>query len=558
MSHDALQQLILETLDKQGSIKDTAALTLEGKPVDQLAILGVLNSLMSREMLTYTTIEVDKWVLTDEGNEIADSGSHEAKVFNAIPAGSEGLSIPELQKLLGDAAKIGQGKAFKNKWIGKSASGNLIRLVDSITDETKQELLEIRNTNTHKNAKVIQELKKRKLCDKKKLLSYSVGKGSKFSLTVTKQATDLTAEMIQSGAWKTSSFKKYNFDAEGIPPHGGHLHPLMKVREEFRQIFFEMGFTEMPTNKFVESSFWNFDALFQPQQHPARDMHDTFFLKDPATDNKFPKDVMEKVKQVHSKGGYGSIGYGYDWKIEEAEKLLLRTHTTAISSNMLYQLANQVILRLQRLLLMSVLIFYRILPYPIAFIQPGGFKPAKYFSIDRVFRNETVDATHLAEFHQVEGLVADYNLTLGDLIGVLDGFFKKMGVTNLRFKPTYNPYTEPSMEIFSYHTGLQKWVEIGNSGMFRPEMLLPLGLPADVRVIAWGLSLERPTMIKYGIDNIRELLGHKVDLEMIKENPICRLDKKMGKELSTITPDAEASIAKAEKENRAPETKVVH
>lgn len=115
----------------------------------------------------------------------------------------------------------------------------------------------------------------------------------------------------------------------------------------------------------------------------------------------------------------------------------------------------------------------------------------KYFSIDRVFRNETLDATHLAEFHQIEGVVADYNLTLGDLIGILYEFFKKLGITQLKFKPAYNPYTEPSMEIFCYHEGLKKWIEIGNSGMFRPEMLLPMGLPEDVNVIAWGLSLER-------------------------------------------------------------------
>ncbi len=126
--------------------------------------------------------------------------------------------------------------------------------------------------------------------------------------------------------------------------------------------------------------------------------------------------------------------------------------------------------------------------------------------------------------------MADRGLTLGDLIGVLHSFFEKLGIQRLKFKPAYNPYTEPSMEIFSFHTGLNKWVEIGNSGMFRPEMLRPLGLPEDVQVIAWGLSLERPTMIKYGIDNIRELLGHKVDLSMVYKNPICRLDKKMGRE----------------------------
>ena len=122
--------------------------------------------------------------------------------------------------------------------------------------------------------------------------------------------------------------------------------------------------------------------------------------------------------------------------------------------------------------------------------------PARYFSIDRVFRNETVDATHLAEFHQVEGVIADYDLTLGGLIGFMEVFFAKMGIRRLRFKPAYNPYTEPSMEIFGFHEGLNRWVEIGNSGMFRPEMLEPMGLPREMRVYGWGLSLERPTMIK--------------------------------------------------------------
>lgn len=122
-------------------------------------------------------------------------------------------------------------------------------------------------------------------------------------------------------------------------------------------------------------------------------------------------------------------------------------------------------------------------------------------------------------------MIADRNLSLGHLIGVLSTFFKKLGLEKLEFKPAYNPYTEPSMEIFSFHPGLKKWIEVGNSGMFRPEMLLPMGLPEDVTVIAWGLSLERPTMIKYGVSNIRDLEGPKVDLQMVKDSPLCRLDK---------------------------------
>jgi phenylalanyl-tRNA synthetase alpha chain len=187
----------------------------------------------------------------------------------------------------------------------------------------------------------------------------------------------------------------------GVPPKVGALHPLMKMREEFRNIFFEMGFEEMPTNTFVESSFWNFDALFVPQQHPARDLQDTFYLSSPSHTTTSPPDAayLERVRKVHQQGDYGSIGYRYPWSKEESSKLVLRTHTTATSTQMLYKLAN----------------------------REGGFKPARMFSIDRVFRNETVDATHLAEFHQVEGVIADYGLTLGDLIGFMQTFFEKQG-----------------------------------------------------------------------------------------------------------------------------------
>jgi len=264
------------------------------------------------------------------------------------------------------------------------------------------------------------------------------------------------------------------------------------------KLLLSMGFEEMPTNNFVESSFWNFDALFQPQQHPTRDLHDTFFLSSPSTTVDIPNELKEKVKNVHEKGGYGSIGYRYQWKLEEAMKNVLRTHTTAVSTRYLYEFAER--------------------------LKKGEkFKPKKYFSIDRVFRNETPDQTHLCEFHQIEGIVIGKNLTLGDLIGTFETFFEKIGITSLKFKPAYNPYTEPSLEIFGFHPDLKRWIELGNSGMFRPEMLLPLGLPEDVSVIAWGLSLERPTMIKYGIKNIKELVGHKVPIEKIRTNPICLL-----------------------------------
>ncbi|KAK6541359.1 Phenylalanyl-tRNA synthetase, beta subunit, cytoplasmic, variant 2 [Orbilia ellipsospora] len=394
-------------------------------------------------------------------------------------------------------------RARKEGWVKAHPEDRtkIISGVDEINDTTRRALDTISLAGSHSDAAIVADLKKRKLILAQKKIAFTIHKGSKFALEVLKEYTDLDADMLQSGKWQEVTFKPYNLRALGAPAMSGALHPLGKVRHEFRQIFFEMGFTEMPTNQFVESGFWNFDALYVPQQHPARDMQDTFFISDPPmadpprSENGEPlTEYWNNVKQVHENGKFGSLGYRYPWHAEESLKLVLRTHTTATSAAMLYKLAQ----------------------------DP---RPARYFSIDRVFRNETVDATHLAEFHQVEGVIADFDLTLGDLIGFMNEFFGKMGVKQLRFKPAYNPYTEPSMEIFSWHEGLGKWVEIGNSGMFRPEMLESMGLPKGMKVHGWGLSLERPTMIKYGVSNIRELLGHKVDLNFIEGNPAVRLDQ---------------------------------
>lgn len=477
-----LQTLVLTTVDKDGLIQDSANLT----GVNQSELLGVLNSLQSKDIIKYTSIVKETFILTEEGSEQAEGGSWEVRLFNAVPPAPETIDAKSLLTKLGKNGALGQKKVLQRKWL-KLDAGNFVRLVESVEDITQNILKEIVATGTYSDQKVLQEFKRNKQIKLVKTTTFKVEKGPEFTLTPKQEATDITAEMLANGSWKDLSFKKYNFNALGAPVVSGGLHPLLKVRQQYRQIFLELGFSEMPTNKYVESSFWNFDTLFQPQQHPARDAHDTFFLSDPATTDSFPEDYLERVRKIHSSGGHGSIGYGYDWKKEEAAKLILRTHTTAVSSNELYKAAQR-------------------------YKDTGVWEPLKLFSIDKVFRNETLDATHLAEFHQIEGLVADRGLTLGDLIGILHGFFKKLGIEKLQFKPAYNPYTEPSMEIFSWHEGLNKWVEIGNSGMFRPEMLLPLGLPEDVTVIAWGLSTERPTMIKYGYDNIRELVGHKCDI----------------------------------------------
>lgn len=492
-----IQLNILSKVEELGEINSTSTLYPE---IDSQTMASYLNSLKSHEKIDFNKQDTIFYDLTKEGEDIVTNGSHEVKLLSLISEFGK-LEIKEVATRMGADGKLGQARAFKNGWIVKTPENELklsdkVGAVSDVRDETREQLEKIKaGKSSEVDNKSIADLKKRKLVTPRKETTFKVVKGKDFSTELKKLETDITAEMVATGSYKDMKFKDFNFNSQGVDPASGALHPLNKVREEFRQIFFSMGFTEMPSNQYVESGFWNFDTLYVPQQHPARDLQDTFYLKDPVKCD-MPQDrkYIENIKAVHEGGKFDSIGYRYNWKEEECQKMVLRTHTTAISAAMLHKLAEN--------------------PRPI-----------RLFSIDRVFRNEAVDATHLAEFHQVEGVLADYNITLGDLIEFMEEFFAKMGVTGLRFKPTYNPYTEPSLEIYSWHEGLGKWVEIGNSGMFRPEMLESMGLPKNLRVLGWGLSLERPTMIKYQVQNIRELLGHKVSLDFIESNPAARLDE---------------------------------
>ncbi|KAL8955222.1 MAG: hypothetical protein Q9183_006740, partial [Haloplaca sp. 2 TL-2023] len=359
--------------------------------IDFITMKSALDRLGSREFIVSRQIDREEAVLTAEAEGMAAEGSHEAKVFEAVRQAVEGLKITDLPAIVGkESAKVGQGKAFKEGWIKKDK--DLLKAAkDSIQDASREQLQTIQQTRTHPDPKILQDLRKRKLITMQKVISFEIKKGPAYARDFVKQETDLTAEMLASGAWKTAKLKPYNFKAMGAPAMSGALHPLNKVRHEFRQIFFEMGFEEMPTNRYVETGFWNFDALFVPQQHPARDLQDTFYISDPlqadkpradplptqkladgSTPNPQPQkddqdytSYWDSVKEVHESGKYGSIGYRYPFRDSESLKLVLRTHTTAVSTYMLHKLAS----------------------------DP---RPARYFSIDRVFRNETVDATHLA------------------------------------------------------------------------------------------------------------------------------------------------------------------
>jgi phenylalanyl-tRNA synthetase alpha chain len=284
--------------------------------------------------------------------------------------------------------------------------------------------------------------------------------------------TTLSSEMILSGEWRTFEFKPYDIHAD--VPNVGYGRPtiLTQCIQHIRDIFLNMGFDEM-SGVLVESAFWNFDALFTPQDHPAREVQDTFYLANPQrVDLPEDRQLVAQVKATHE-ATYGGI-----WTEEEASRAILRAHTTTSTARKLHQLQG---------------------------------KPGKYFSIDKVFRNESVDRTHLAEFHQIEGVVVGELLSVRTLMGYLTYFYGRLGFQDLIFKPTYNPYTEPSLEVLAYHKPSERYLEVGNSGLFRPEMLAPLGC-GNQATVAWGLGLERIAMLLYGVDSLSDLIGPEIQL----------------------------------------------
>jgi len=516
MDTSKIEKIKNEIIERLKKNPETTLLTLDlAKELGftHQEVVGECKSLEMSEVILTEKLEKKQIEITADGQNCLEFGSPEIQFMKLLEA--EGFILKkDLKAKLPAVGDRGFASAMKLKLIDYDKASDKVSIKLSVTKSTwendeaqKQMTLFSKENDCEKYVENILKTyhKVHKFINIEVLKFFNIKKSANFENGLVELERDLTTELLQNENWEKCNFKKFNYNALGKEVNNGALHPLLRVRTQIREILLEMNFQEMPTNCFVESSFWNFDSLFQPQQHPARDAHDTFFLNNPKSSKvkeRMPE-YFEKVKEVHEKGGYGSIGWRYNWSEEEAGKNLLRTHTTAVSSKMLYKLAE-------------------------AYKKTGVFTPKKYFSIDRVFRNESLDATHLAEFHQIEGFIADYNLGLGHLIGTIEDFFKRFGIKKLRFKPAYNPYTEPSMEIFAYHEGLNRWVEIGNSGIFRPEMLEPMGLPKEVNVIAWGLSLERPTMIHYGLKNIRDLFGHEVNVTDTKKASIycINIDKK--------------------------------
>lgn len=300
------------------------------------------------------------------------------------------------------------------------------------------------------------------------------------------EVSTLTPDLIASQEWKNVDLKRFDIEAEVSPISPGKRHFENQAIEYIRRIWLELGFEEMQ-GPIVNTAFWNFDALFTPQDHPARELQDTFYIKGKKGD--LPeRRLVKRVAHMHEHGGGIADGWGYKWDEEEAKRLVCRTHTTVLSARSLASLKREDL-------------------------------PKKFFSVGKCFRNEQVDWNHLAEFYQTDGIVVDENVNLRHLLGYLERFLKKMGHSKIRFRPAYFPYTEPSVEAEVYNEERGVWMELVGAGIFRPEVTVPL-LGHDIPVLAWGPGFGRIIMDYYGLTDIRDL--YRNDIEQLRTMKLWR------------------------------------
>ncbi len=400
--------------------------------------------------------------LGKNGLESLENGLPEKRLLQLLFDGPR--NITDLQKELGSVFGPSIGLARKNNWI--ETNNNEISL------KNKPDKIPGENT--------IQIIQKQKI---------SIDALDKTEIEYLQKRPDFLEEEIEKIKEITLSESYKNIQVSDLPvgidveakvPQTflGRTHPLKDTIDEIREIFVTLGFSEIIGNM-TQSSFWNFDALFTPQDHPAREMQDTFYLDGILSKKIATPEQIKKVSASHKNN------WKYSWDIRESQKMVLRTHTTCVTIKHLAE------------------------------TKPDE---ARFFSLGRVFRNEKVSYKHLVEFNQIEGVVIGKDATLRNLMGIQREFYKRIGITKIKFWPTFFPYTEPSLQTMVYNDRLGKWVELFGMGIFRPEVTKPLGITKPV--LAWGGGIERIAMLKYGLDDVREFYNNNLD--WLRNVPKCQ------------------------------------
>jgi len=446
--------------------------------------------------------------LTETGREFLEKGTPEMRIINALHEGKQftvkdiiqtwGMDPSDVSSAVGalkeaKVVQIAQGgflvlvagadMSVYEFFTGliRTVAGNEQRDLTSFSEDQQAAL----TANFHKRGKSkglfrISEKKNRLYTltnDGRELLSMIKDRG-----VVSEEASLLTPEMLKQGTWKNKKFRAYNIALNPPRQSIGRKHPYKEFLDFVKYKFVGMGFEEM-RGPLVENEFWDMDALYMPQFHPARNIHDVYFVKEPAACREIESPFGRKVAAAHKNGGKtGSTGWRYPFDIERAKRLILRSQGTAVSARTL---------------------------------ASGPKVPGKYFSIARCFRYDSVDATHAPDFYQVEGIVLGEDINFKALLGLLKLFGQEIArAGEFQFRPAYFPFTEPSVELHVKHPELG-WMELGGAGIFRPEVTSPLGV--NVPVIAWGLGLDRMAMVALGIKDIRDLFSRDLDFIRTKK-----------------------------------------
>ena len=414
--------------------------------------------------------------LTEEGHKYLEGGLPERHLLNILDAPLE----------LNDASKRVENFSIALQWAKKEGwaeiRGDRIHLVDKPATFPQEEALKNVSKGKSVDKDILKVLVSRKLVKK---VREDILKRAKKLVAAKSEITQLPEELIATGLWREveGRLKPYNVESPGKRIHPGKRQPYQLFVGRTKRKLVELGFQEV-TGPLIETEFWNFDALYQPQNHPARDWTNTYQLKYPENGRLPGKKIVKQVKAAHENGWTtGSTGWKYRWDPKKAARLMPRAHGTCISARTL---------------------------------ASDPKIPGKYFAIARCYRPDFLDATHLIEFNQAEGIVIDESLNLKNLLGILEIFAKEIaGAKKVKFLPDYYPFTEPSVQLSALHPDLG-WIEFGGSGIFREELTKPLGI--DVPVIAWGIGIDRLAMFKLGIHDIRYLFAK--DLDWLRDSKV--------------------------------------
>jgi phenylalanyl-tRNA synthetase alpha chain len=472
-------------------------------PIEQkiLSVLMPLGSLPFESLVKQTSLNEDQvrralqWLSSKGMVSITDTKRTQFEVARSPPElilvtrvteAAQPLNVDELKAEFASPEEFSAafGRARSSGWIRVEGSAPaVVRPGDTKGVEQIRSLIELITPSIEETAlpkeslALASDLAKRGILRRVEIRSVSVGiteagRQSGATKSASGLLERLTPEVLTSGAWRGKSLRPIDVEAKAPHFYPGRRHPVRDFIKEVRETYVSMGFTELQ-GRSIHPGFWNFDALFIPQDHPSREMQDTFYLDGLSDERMSRSGVVANVASTHETGWKtGSRGWGYHWRIEEARRLVLRTHNTVLT---------------------------------VKALSDSKERETRVFAVSKVYRNENLDYKHLAEFYQMDGIMVGEGLNVRHLMGFLTEFYKKLGMSQVKLWPTYFPYTEPSLQVIGYSKAVNAWIELSGSGVFRPEVTLPLGV--KVPVLAWGPGIERLMMMRYGLDDMRALYG---------------------------------------------------